>query len=102
MRSSGIAQELTRYRPHRPRQPKGRKRPAKQWNSMRSILAGAVGNGTWQSISNAKYRPQENPAKRYITDGAVDAGGILRRLLRTLLYSSFAASLPTEVPSKPP
>jgi hypothetical protein len=52
--------------------------------------------------SRTDYRPQENPAKRYITDGGVDAGGILRSLLRTSLSSSFAASLPTEVPSQPP
>jgi hypothetical protein len=49
--------------------------------------------------SRTDYRPQENPAKRYITDGAVDAVGTLRRLLRTLL-SSFATSLATRTPFK--
>src|SRR5215203_673613 len=45
--------------------------------------------------------PRESSANCHIEDGAGDAVDTLRRLLRTSL-SSFAASLPTEVPSKPP
>jgi hypothetical protein len=47
-----------------------------------------------------QHRPQENPGNSQITYSAGDAVGILRRLWRRSL-SSFAASSPTPVFSKP-
>jgi hypothetical protein len=36
----------------------------------------AVDEGAFAGHSRIDYGPQESPAKRYITDGPVDAGGI--------------------------
>jgi hypothetical protein len=47
---------------------------------------GAVGNCPMMGDNQQQYRPRESPAKRYITGGAVDAVGTLRRLLRMLLF----------------
>jgi hypothetical protein len=44
---------------------------------------GAVGNYPLTVDNEQQYRPQESPAKRYITDCAVDAGGTLQRLSST-------------------
>jgi hypothetical protein len=40
----------------------------------------AVGIGSLVVDNQQQYRPRESPAKRYIMDGAVDAGGTLRIL----------------------
>jgi len=37
----------------------------------------AVGKASSAIDNQQQYRPRENPAKRYITGGAGDAGGIL-------------------------
>jgi hypothetical protein len=44
---------------------------------------GAVGIYPLTVDNEQQYRPRESPAKRHIMGGAVDAGGILRRLLKT-------------------
>jgi hypothetical protein len=62
---------------------------------------GVVGIYPMAVDNSWQYRPQERRADGHIQDGADDAVGTLQSLLRTSL-SSFAASLPTEVSSKPP
>jgi hypothetical protein len=47
---------------------------------------GAVGIHPMAVDNSWQYRPQESPANLRINEGAGDAVGILRRLLRTSLF----------------
>ena len=47
----------------------------------RSVSPAAVDKAVSADDDGDKYRPQENPANSRITNGAGDAGGILRALL---------------------
>ncbi len=75
---------------------RGRRKPRKtahfQAVDKRAVFVRTIDNLLSAGDNQQQYRPQENPANRYISGLAGDAVGILRRLLRTSL-SSFARPL---------
>jgi hypothetical protein len=79
-----------KHRPHRPRLPSWSRNTCKPPHfyavDKRAVLMGAVGIHPMAVDNSGQYRPQESPANRRINEGAVDAGGTMRRLLGTSFF----------------